>query len=141
MEYPLIIILAFTLASKEPDFAQYVKKHDDTFAEWRDRNPGDRKAYLDAKVLEFSTPKDIRALKKQVYLLALYKVKQEPPSGILRESSRKYEDTLRGLDMAKITWQELFDKIQSLDTPTKKENEDHGRDISSDSRIGKASGG
>ena len=141
MEYPLIIILAFTLASKEGDFDTFVKRHDAAFSEWRDRNPGDQKAYLDAKVLEFSSPRDIKTLKKQVYLLALYKVKHEPPSNILRELAQKYEDMLRGLDMDKITWQNLLDKIQALNTPTKKEGEDHGRDISSDSRIGKASGG
>jgi len=131
VEYPLIIILAFTLASKEPDFAQYVKKHEDAFAEWRDRNPGDFKAYLDAKVMEFSTPKDIQALKKQVYLLALYKVKQEPPSSILRESSQKYEDILHGLNMNGITWQDLLRKIQSLNSSVKKELEEpNGKKIS-----------
>jgi hypothetical protein len=116
MTYPLLIILAFTMASKEPDFEKFVKKHDEAFTDWRERNSGDFKAYLDAKVLEFSTPKDIKALKKQVYLLALYKVKKEPPSEILREYSQAYEEMLRGLDMNKLTWQEMLDKIKSLDT-------------------------
>ena len=116
MTYPLLIVLAFTMASKEPDFEKFVKKHDEAFTDWRERNSGDFKAYLDAKVLEFSTPKDIKALKKQVYLLALYKVKKEPPSEILREYSQAYEEMLRGLDMDKLTWQEMLDKIKSLDT-------------------------
>jgi hypothetical protein len=116
IEYPLLIVLAFTMASKEPDFEKFVKKHDEAFTDWRERNSGDFKAYLDAKVLEFSTPKDIKALKKQVYLLALYKVKKEPPSEILREYSQAYEEMLRGLDMNKLTWQEMLDKIKSLDT-------------------------
>ncbi len=119
IEYPLLIVLAFTMVSKEPDFEQFIQKHDEAFAEWRERNPGDFKAYLDAKVLEFSTPKDIKILKRQVYLLALYKIKKEPPSETLREYSKKYEETLRGLDMDKLTWQELLDKIKSLDTKPK----------------------
>ena len=135
MEYPLIILLAFTMSSKEADFNDYVKKHDIAFFEWRDRNPGDYKAYLDSKVLEFSTPKDIKSLKKQVYLLSLYKVKGEPPSKILLDSSRQYDDILRGLDMDKITWHDLLQKIQSL---TKKEGVDHERNISQNT---KSSGG
>jgi hypothetical protein len=115
MEYPLIIVLAFSMASKEPDFQQFVKERETAFSEWQERNSGDFKAYLDAKILEFSTPKDIKKLKKQVYLLALYKFKKEPPSQALCDSSQKYEDVLRGMDMEKITWQELLDKIKSLE--------------------------
>jgi hypothetical protein len=114
MNYPLLIVLAFTMASKEPDFEKFVKKHDEAFTDWREQNPGDFKAYLDAKVLEFIIPKDVKILKKQVYLLALYRVKNEPVSAILNEYSKKYEEMLRGLDMDKLTWQELFDKIKSF---------------------------
>lgn len=109
-----MIVLAFTMASKEPDFEKCVRAHEEAFASWQERNTGDFKAYLDAKVLEFETPKDVKILKKQVYLLALYKVKKEPVSAILNEYSKKYEEMLRGLDMDKLTWQELFDKIRLL---------------------------
>lgn len=122
MTYPLLIVLAFTMASKEPDFEAFVKKHDEAFTDWREQNPGDFKAYLDAKVLEFIIPKDVKILKKQVYLLALYRVKNEPVSAILNEYSKKYEEMLRGLDMDKLTWQELFDKIKSFNR-NEKENE------------------
>ena len=124
MEYPLIVVLAFSMASKEPaDFQKFVREREVAFAEWRDRNSGDFKAYLDAKVLEFSTPDDIKKLKKQVYLLALYKFKNEPPSRILCDNSEKYEAMLRGVDVTKITWEELFEKIKEFDASKKKKSD------------------
>lgn len=114
MEYPLIIILAFAMSSKEPDFNKFVKQHEEAFESWRDANPGDFKSYLDAKVLEFSKPKDLKILKKQVFLIALYKLKKEPSSQVLIEVSEKYKDVLEGFDLERITWQELFEKIKSL---------------------------
>lgn len=114
MEYPLIIILALTMSSREPDFNKFVRQQEEAFESWRDSNPGDFKAYLDSKVLEFSRPKDTKALKKQVFMIAMYKLKREPPSSILMEVSEKYRDVLEELDMDKVTWQELLDKIRSL---------------------------
>jgi hypothetical protein len=125
MEYPLIIILALTMSSKEPDFNRFVVQQEEAFESWRESNPGDFKAYLDAKVLEFSKPKDLKVLKKQVFLIALYKFKKEPPSSILKEVSEKYRDVLEGLDMSKVTWQELFDKIRSLNQPNVKDKARH----------------
>jgi hypothetical protein len=114
MEYPLLIILAFTMASKESDFQDFIKNRDETFVEWQNRNPGDFKAYLDSKILEFSKPKDIKILKKQVYFLALYKAKKEPPSQILLDYSKKYENILNDVDIEKITWKDLLSKVQSI---------------------------
>lgn len=113
MGYPLIIVLAFTLSTREADFESFVKSREEAFVTWQERNSGDFKAYLDAKVLEFKEPKDVKALKKQVYVLALYKQKSEPPSQVLLDYAKKYEDDLRNLDVEKITWEELLSKIQS----------------------------
>jgi hypothetical protein len=113
VEYPLIIVLAFTMSTKEADFESFVKLREEVFVEWQERNPGDFKAYLDSKVLEFTEPKDVKALKKQVYLLALYKKKSEPPSQTLLDYAKKYEDDLRNLDVSKLTWEELLSKIRS----------------------------
>lgn len=125
MEYPLIIVLSFTLSTREADFNSFVKSREEAFVAWQERNSGDFKAYLDAKVLEFTEPKDVKALKKQVYLLALYKQKNEPPSQVLLDYAKKYEEDLRNLDVEKITWEELLSKIQSrnakLDSGNKKD--------------------
>ena len=114
MEYPLIVILAFTMASKESDFEKHIKDCDEMFISWQDRNNGDFKTYLDSKIIEFSKPKNIKTLKKQVYFIALYKVKKELPSKIFCDYIKKYEHILHELDKEKITWQDLYDKINSL---------------------------
>jgi hypothetical protein len=124
VEYPLIIVLALTMSTKEADFESFAKSREEAFVEWQERNSGDFKAYLDSKVLEFTEPKDVKALKKQVYLLALYKKKSEPPSRVLLDYAKKYEDDLRNLDVSKLTWEELLSKIQSRNAKSDSANKE-----------------
>lgn len=121
MEYPLIIVLALTMSMKEPDFNKFVSQHEKIFDSWKETNHGGFKAYLDAKILTFSEPNDIKTLKKQVFLLALYKFKNEPPSAILMDAAKEYNSSLEGLDIDKLTWEDLLNKIKALkkQTPTK----------------------
>ena len=141
MEYPLIILLSFTMSSKEADFEKFVRTQNEAYVDWHEQNPGDQKAYLDSKVLEFSKPKDIPTLKKQVYLLAMYHVKKEVPSEIIQASSRKYDDLLRGVDMSKLKWEDLLDKIKSLDKAKQTKPKDYEREVTSEPILVKSSGG
>lgn len=115
MEYPLIVLLAFAISSRDPDFEEYVKKQDSAYLDWQCHNSGDYKAFIDAKVLQLSRPKNLDTFKRQVFLLALYKVKKEPASNVLCESSKSIASALSDINADTISWQELYDKFKLFD--------------------------
>ena len=114
-----MVEIAYDLMQKEmkPDeWKSYVKNANSRFESWcHDYPDGDIKRYLDDKLLELAPSVlsgSVKALKRMVFWVALYKEYKEPAPAYIREISEKYRKDMDE-ELANFSWERAAEKIKN----------------------------
>jgi hypothetical protein len=111
MNYPLLILLAWKLATGDPGWQNFVHQQEERFTQWSKENDNnDFGRWLNDRVIELETPKDTKTFKAAAFWMALYAEKRQPLPKAINEICDEFDRLVRD----HFSWDEIWKQIQEF---------------------------